>query len=183
MIAPWVTEPDVDVEAIIDAQEPVKEPWYPQSDGEADWCMGKLALVESELAAIEAQRSEWQRRLNDWWADATKAPARRHAFFAGRLEDYAQQRRKETNQATLTLPGGKVTSRRNPAKLLVTDAEAVLAWARACAVDCIKEVVRLDELRRAVTVRDGRPVSRDGEVVAGLDVEAEFTSYSVKVTK
>jgi hypothetical protein len=34
-----------------------------------------------------------------------------------------------------------------------------------------------------VVVRDGRPVSQDGEVVAGLDVEPEFTSYSVKVAR
>lgn len=182
-IAPWTTEPQVDVDALIDAPESVKEPWYPQSAGEADWCMGKLALARSELHAIDAQRLEWQEKLDAWYADVTRQPDDRQRFFTGRLEDYARRQREATGGATLTLPGGKVTSRRNPAKLLVSDPEAVLAWARQCAVEVIKEVVRLDELRRAVTVRDGRPVSRDGEVVAGLDVEPEFTSYSVKVAK
>jgi hypothetical protein len=182
-IAPWVTEPPVDVEAVIDALEPIKDPWRPQSDGEADWAMGKLALVESELGAIEAQRAEWQQRLNDWHATVTRRPKARQALFVGYLTDYARRQREETNQATLTLPGGKVTSRRNPAKLLVSDPEAVLAWARHNAVEVVKEVVRLDELRRAVSVQNGRPVSRDGEVVAGLDVEPAHTSYSVKVAK
>jgi ribosomal protein L13E len=185
MIAPWITEPpDVDVEALVDAldpQESVKEPWYIQSPGDAEWAMGRLSLTESELAGIEAQRSEWQQQLDDWHDAVMRRPMKRRALFVGWLTDYARRQREETGTATLTLPGGKVTSRRNPAKLLVTDPEAVLAWARQCAVEVVKEVVRLDELRRMVSVRAGRPVSQDGEVVAGLDVEPEHVSYSVKV--
>jgi phage host-nuclease inhibitor protein Gam len=145
--------------------------------------MGRLALTESELAAIEAQRAEWQLQLDDWHDAVMRRPMKRRALFVGWLTDYARRQRDETGGATLTLPGGRVTSRRNPAKLVVTDPEAVLAWARQCAVEVVKEVVRLDELRRAVSVRDGRPVSRDGEVVAGLDVEPEHVSFSVKVAK
>lgn len=181
MIAPWINEPDVDVEAILDAEEPAKDPWYPQSAGEADWCMGKLALVESELDAIEAQRTEWQLQLDDWHATVTRRPTKRRELFVGYLTDYARRQREETGVATLTLPGGKVTSRRNPAKLVVADPEAVLAWARACAGEVVKETLFLDRLRRMVVVRDGRPVSQDGEVVAGLDIEPEHVSYSVKV--
>jgi hypothetical protein len=179
MIAPWITEPDVDVEAILDAEKPVDDPWYPQSAGEADWCMGKLALVESELDAIEAQRAEWQLQLDDWLVTVTRRPKKGRELFVGYLTEYARRQREETGTATLTLPGGKVTSRRNPAKLLVTDPEAVLAWARACAVEVVKQVVRLDELRRVVSIRDDLAVSRDGEVVAGLDVEPEHVSFKV----
>lgn len=190
-IAPWVTEPpSVDVEAIIDAEDdrpavekPVKDPWYPQSLGDAEWCMNRLSLVESELGAIEAQRAVWQHQLDDWHATVTRRPIKRQALFTGWLTDYARRQREETGTATLTLPGGKVTSRRNPAKLVVTDHQIVIDWAKDCDVPVIKETLLLDRLRRIVVVRDGRPVSNDGEVVSGLDVEPEYTSFSVKVAK
>jgi hypothetical protein len=67
--------------------------------------------------------------------------------------------------------------------VIVTDHQVVLDWAKDCDVPVIKETLLLDRLRRMVVIRDGRPVSQDGEVVAGLDVDPEFTSYSVKVAR
>jgi hypothetical protein len=185
MTAPWAEAPDIDVDELVSMQEhgfEPHEPWRCDSTGEAEWCLSHVAAIDAELETIHAQRVEWQARLNDWEADAIRAPMGRRLFFVGALQDYARRLREADPKAkSLKLPSGTVTSRSRPEQVVVTDEAAVIAWAKESGLDVVqvKESIRLRDLRSAVDIHEGKAISPNGEVLPGVVVEGATVTFTV----
>ena len=79
-------------------------------------------------------------------------------FFTGHLEAYAVAERERTGDATLKLPSGKVSTRRNQQAVVVVDEDQVLATAHDLMVpDDQGEMVPLIDL---ITTRKVRSEER-----------------------
>lgn len=170
--------------------------WLPADDSEADWAMGMVRHVDAEISGLQAQARAWHDRIDAWLADATRAPERRRAFFADRLEAYGRQwREADERRRTLHLPSGRVTARvPQSATVVVADEAAVLDWLydddsplAEAAIKRVPNSVYVSELRKlveAVQRDDGTwsaVHSLTGEVVPGCAVEPPGpATYTVK---
>lgn len=177
-LPPWA-EHDEDITSAIGGDS-----WRIDSHGEAERALAKLALTEADIDDVARLYDRWHDRLADWH-DGAMAPLRsRQAFFEGALGDYIRRLREENpNVKSLLLPSGRVFTRFVPEKVVVEDQQAVLAWLHTLPEgrEVIAESVRVSELRRIVAAADGKAVEKStGEVVAGLAVEPESLSISVK---
>lgn len=102
--------------------------WQIDSDDLAEWALRKLAVAQEEVARLEQQALEWQRRIDEWFAQAAAPHRRRIAWATERLEDYALRLREAGGIATLTLPSGVLkTTVTKPAIEVADDAE-VASW-------------------------------------------------------
>lgn len=165
-LTPWI-EPDPPEAARItelletDPELPTFHPelrsWVPDTLGKAEWAMAKLANAERLLDALGVQRTEFIDRINAWYTAAARPLARTVDFFSMGLQRYALEHRRVTGQATVAVPSGKVGTRKAPARVLVDDEAAVIAWARQLdRVQCIrsKESIVMAELTKLVTVKE-----------------------------
>lgn len=168
--------------------------WQIDNLDSAEWAMRKLARLEARAVAISRQADVWRAPI-DQWEQAEQARIEPAAlFFAERLRTYAVARRAEDERAnkTLRLPSGTVSTRRaTEPKVVLTDEEAVIAWAAASlpadeyeAVVQTVQTVRISALRKLVKAviadpEDGwtYPVVHvtTGEVVPGVTIEMPAT--------
>lgn len=105
--------------------------WQITGTGTATWAMAKLAEARRQLAAIADQAGEFHDRIDEWAAHEARRPGRNAEYFAGHLERYALWLRESSGVKTLNLPNGKVGTREQSHRAVVTDADALMAWADA----------------------------------------------------
>jgi phage host-nuclease inhibitor protein Gam len=105
-------------------------PWTVTDLSSADWAMSKVAEAEEELARVGEYAEAQIARIKAWQASASAPYERTRAFFTDRLLAYAHQVRTDRAK-TLSLPSGKVTSRRVAARPVVADEEALVEWLMA----------------------------------------------------
>jgi len=172
-----------------------ERPWQINDDAGANWALRKIAKAEAEIARINLIAQAELDRIQQWRADATKAPSDDVSFFRGHLIDY--RRRLEENDPSLPktyrLPAGDITRRRGPTRVEVADEKAFVAWAvqNDPSLLSLKPLVsRLkdqkdrylsgvpdgdESVERAVNV-----VARTGEIVPGVRYVFEPERYGVK---
>lgn len=128
MNAPWNEQADMDdVEQLVAEPE---GPWRIDSLGAAEWAMGKLRESQTTVDQLRAQYDAWKADLDRWLADAAAPAQRAVEFFTGHLERYALTARElDPKAATVKLPSGKITTRKNPAAVIVDDEDELLAAA------------------------------------------------------
>jgi hypothetical protein len=161
MIPPELAAPS-EVEAWVDeiGSDTLPEPaqrWIIDGTGSAEWAMRHVAAADAQIAALAAQAEEWRERIDAWLERESSRPQATRAFFVGHLERYALNLRAADPAAkTLSLPSGRVTTVGRVPRVIVTDEEAAVEWARTNAPDAITErivtSIPLAELRRYVAV-------------------------------
>lgn len=163
-------------------------------DQKAMWAMRKLRAVRQKVAENERIAAEEIERIKAWLAEANSAHERDLNYFTGLLTDYAARQRAEHDRKSIVLPHGKVSSRRGTTKIVVSDAEAFLAWAKA---NNHLDLIRVKEEPSLSAIKDAFPpqespldaelpeermvITADGEIVAGLTAQPSSITYSVEV--
>lgn len=101
--------------------------------GLAEWAMRHVAEINANEVALEAQRVEWQQRIDAWHAAMTKRLAARRAFLDHHLCEYAAEHRAldPKRNKTLHLPSGQVSSTESKPSIMVGDADRVVGWVEA----------------------------------------------------
>lgn len=132
--------------------------WRIDGTGSAAWAMAHVARAEAALSDLTAQAVEWYGRIDAWLAHEAAPHRRTKEFFESQLERYALDRREADPKAkSLTLPDGKVSTTAKGAKVIVTDEEAAIEWARTHAPEAVKTrevtTLGLTELRTHVKAR------------------------------
>jgi hypothetical protein len=132
--------------------------WRIDGTGSAAWAMAHVAQAEAALSDLTAQAVEWYGRIDEWLAKESAPFRRTRDFFAGQLERYALDvREADPRKKSVALPSGKVTTHGKSAKVIVTDEDAVVEWAREHAPDVVKArtvtSIGLTELRLVVHPR------------------------------
>ncbi len=134
--------------------------WRIDGTGSAAWAMAHVAQAEAALSDLTAQAVEWYGRIDEW-LDHESAPFRRtRDFFAGQLERYALDvREADPKRKSITLPDGKVQTTGKAARVIVTDEDAIIEWAKVHAPDAVTEELvpsvhlSLTKLRESVKAR------------------------------
>lgn len=126
--------------------------WSVCDTGSAEWAFRRLAHAEALIEDRRAAAKEFKAQIDRWLKSEIARPLRSVTFFTGQLEAYARRRREEEGEKTTTVPSGKVTSRRNPARLEVTDDQAVVAFRDFLPDAAVKAKWSpvVDELKKAV---------------------------------
>ena len=165
-IPPSMLSPSSDVEEWVgevataepDALPERVQAWRIDGTGSAAWAMAHVARAEAALSDLTAQAVEWYGRIDEWLVHESAPHRRTLAYFTGQLERFAlDQREADPKRKSLTLPNGKVQTTARSAKVIVTDEDAVIEWARKHLPDAVKEqtvtLLSLTQLRAMVKPR------------------------------
>lgn len=159
--------------------EPEREAWRITNDGVADWSMRKLARAQQERQRIVDRFEEAMRDLTQRRDHALRRPERDIEFFGHHLSEY-HAALYEAGKAGTTYPlaYGNLTSRQQPARVEIIDADAFTEWAEGTnRLDLLRVKVEPDKTAlKRLPHKDGSIVDEEGEVVPGVVVvEGERT--------
>lgn len=143
------------------------------SEGAADWYLGKLAGIDAEAERIKANTA---RRLQELTTDREALVQRFGSELTAWAKDEAERRRRKT----VTLMNGSVSFRAIGARLVIDNDADALQTARLVCPSAVT-VETIEKLDRAVLVAKAQEaLDTTGEILPGIRlIEA---SESVKVT-
>lgn len=152
-------------------------------DSAAAWAMRRLRALRQRQATNTGLAEAETSRIAAWLESVNRPLDDRARYFEDILTDYAQRCRAVEDRKTISLPAGKITTRLGSPKWNV-DPETFVPWALEHAPDLVRVTtapalaVIKDTLGESVK-QHGKPVTDDGEVVPGVDVD---TDVPVSVT-
>lgn len=161
----------------------------------AEWAMARWSEAQDQLDQIAAQAAVWKQRIDGW----AEAAARRHeataSFMSDQLTRYAIEQREESagKVKSLALPSGKVTTTARRERIVIEDADALLAWLDThqppeVVASVVKRTVAttpLKELLVAVESEDEgwKVVDVDGQAPVGVTVAPPTVGASLKAAR
>lgn len=169
------------------------ERWRINDDESAEWAFRHLAEAEANLEALRLRADAWAEKIQRWFEQAAREPARSAEFWTAHLEWYARRLRSEAGRKSVKLPSGALSTRTVAAAAEIADEEALIAWASENCPELIRirEDVQVSTLREHVALEEPGVVWRrvdleTGEVISepvpGTIVRPERVSATVKVT-
>jgi len=159
------------------AAETEERRWEIETLVTADWALRVLHLARTQLDAIDQQAGEFRRQVDEWADHQMRAPLRTVDVMTDRLAAYALRQRAATGAKSVATPHGHVTTRARPARVVIDDTAAVLAWATVAHPELVEVVRRVppQAVAAAVTITETDTGfvavdSSTGEVVPGVVV-------------
>ena len=153
--------------------------------------MRKLRSIRQKIADNNRIAAEEVERITQWQADANAPHERDAQFFEGLLIEYARNEREQNNRKSIKLPHGTILSRKGADKIVVTDSEGFMKWAREndrADLIRVKEEPSISAIKEAFPPKEspdataeGFVITEDGEIVVGLTTQPSQVSYSVEV--
>lgn len=154
----YATETDASLGEALDALEidGGGTGWRVRTDDDAEWALRKIAVATAELAELDAKAKRWAEKIQAWFEQAAKDPARTAEFFTAQVERYAMAERREHDRKSVRLPSGKFSTRQSADALEIVDEETLVSWARAFLPDAVRvrEDVQVSTLRSLVSIVD-----------------------------
>ena len=168
----------------------------PEWTSRAAWHLRSIRRIEGQGAAIAAAYDREIAKLEQRRAEALEANDRKVQWHRRPLIQFHEAvLRSDPRRKTITLPGGKLTSRTpsGPA-LTITDRDAFTAWAEVNAPDLIVTTPRVDITKARAGMKEGRfvpaahvgydepapLVTEHGEVVPGVQAALGATTFAVQ---
>lgn len=132
--------------------------WSVTDHGAAEWAMERLAGALDEIDGLEEQAAVWRSRIDDWLTASAARPRRFAAFLERQLSDYAlAQRAANPKAATVSVPSGKVSTRKVEARPVIAAEDAVLEWLDErgdVPEGAIKRSPRVSKLRSVIAIAE-----------------------------
>lgn len=145
-------------------------PWAIRTLGQADWVMQRVADIEARARDYGDEVARWQ--------DALRRATIAKDWLVARLQEWGLAQR-TASRKTFPLAHGTVATRAGRARIVVTDDDAALAWAKANCPAAVETVERLVKSRLSARIVGANVVSAEGEVIPGLSVEVGEATASV----
>lgn len=150
-----------------------------------NWVFRKIRAHLSKKSELEALAKAEIERIQNWLAHETKQIDSHINFFEGLLTEYAVKQRELDPKFKCSTPYGKIGFRKQPIKWEYED-EVVLGSLKASGLSeyiRIKEEVNKAELKKAVSVVEGRAVTSDGEIIEGIRVIDQPDKIDIQVVE
>lgn len=148
----------------------------------ADWCFKKIQKnnreAQEQLDYIELE----ELRLAKYKQKVIYKRDTSNQHLEGLLEEYYQDRKAEDPRFSLKTITGSVSSRKS--KSWDYDNELVLNYLKENHLDQfirIKEEINKADFKKSLTVKNGKAITSDGEVVPGIEI-TENEKITVKVS-
>lgn len=153
------------------------------NDTDLQVALRRYKSKEAEAARNKAVAAAEIARVNEWLVDANASANDEMGRLKVLIEEYALRVRKEENRMSISLPDGKVATRKVNATIDVEDEESVVRWAEANGrlnwVKVKKSVVK-DAAKEGLDLTGEVPVdSLTGEIIEGLSVKSEGVSVTI----
>lgn len=160
--------------------------WEITCDDDAEWCMARLLAARTALEQLATQRDAYiDRAQRAYWRQATPL-LRDETFFETHLqqwgiaqrvaaEDEARRQRRKSYPKTFHVPSGRVeTTAPTEPKVMITDPEAVTAWARDHCPQAVSTTysVKVTDLRPHVEITPIDDTDDSPDVVVPRWIEA-----------
>ena len=168
------------------AQDPVEGEalappgWAVRSTADVNFAFSCKQESEAEIASIDAQLADLI-ALATARADSIKAKHQsRAAFFTARLVDYVEAHKGELligKKRSHEFLGGTVAWRKKPAKVVVTDKEALVSWLTENGDPALMRVTVAPDLKAI-----DASIQASGVLPPGLDLEPESETLTVTAT-
>lgn len=146
-----------------------------------------LTPLNNKIEENKAFAQEEIKRINEWLENENKSSINDVEFWQAKVEQYHFNALLSDPKAkTLSTPYGKsksVTSKAQPEK---TDDEQLLKYAKANELaDFIKVVenVKWGDMKKSFNVVGNNVVDSNGEIVPGVSVKPETTTFKTEVIK
>lgn len=161
-----------------------------QDDAQAAWAMRKALAAQIRIDANNRIAEAERGRIDTWQASVNARSNRDLAYFQGLLIRYASEQRVVEGRKTIDTPYGVVKSRQGTATISVSDPDEFIAWARQGHENLlnVKVTPALRELKAFAEIESTPTlgviaISKDGEVIPGVQVDPGSITYTVEVSK
>lgn len=147
----------------------------------ADWAVRKINRYRAEIEKAKAEATNQTEKINKWLAAVTEENQRQVDFFQSLLAPFADQRLTGEKKRSVKLPSGTIGFRKAGPKFEQDD-KLLLPWAKSNTPDLVEtvETVKWDELKKTITVKDGKAISPDGEIIPGITATERPDTFYVK---
>lgn len=143
----------------------------------AEWVLERIFEAESEYDALKRRLDTYARNIFDMQAEHARRAKWLRKRFGDELEAWARAELEGQKQRTVRTPFGRLSFRKRKARVVVTDEDAVLAWAKVNESNAVKVIekflvseVRADRLRVWLT---------GGPVPPGFAIEPEHDTFKI----
>jgi len=164
---------------------PENESFVVDSDSKANWALRKIAEHQANIANIRAFVASEIERLEDYENAMTDPEQSNIDWLEQLLRPYAAKQLEGQKTKTYKLPCGKCSFKKDTVTI-TRDENALLAFCKANAPDYVKvkESVDWAGYKKQCTIDDGKMITPDGEIVAGVTVQPEGPDiFKVEVSK
>lgn len=157
--------------------ETTTKPTFQVTDiSSATWAMRKLkASVEQDEELKKAAQAQIQ-DIQDWLDNKLKANEDSRSYLKGLVTDYLFKEREQDPKFRVETPYGTVSTRKNPAGVLWSDAKVLGSLKDQGLTDLIITEEKPDKkaIKKAFSFQNGKYVNEDGQVLEGTS-EKEST--------
>jgi hypothetical protein len=166
-----------------DAQlAPAAEQRFEINDADkADWAVRKIRRYQKNIDEAKITAQTQIERINQWLASVSEENQKQIDFFKGMLAPYAMTQLAGQKKRSLKLPSGTIGLRSLPVQFEKDD-DVLLEWVKANLPGyvAVKESVVWGELKKTVTVVDGKVLTEDGEIIPGVTATEPSDVFYVK---
>lgn len=150
---------------------------------QAEWCLRQLSRLKEKEEEVIKTAEEEIAKITAWKEAEIGKINRRCERLEAALKEY-HRRRLEANgeDKTIVLPSGDLIARACPPEF-IKDEEKVIDWALKNAPEYIKTIQKLDwaGLKKNLTPTGETAVTKDGEVVPGIEVRRRGIEFRIKL--
>lgn len=142
------------------------------------------AFMDKKFELEELAQKEIE-RVQNWLENEVKQINERIEFYNGRLTEYAVIQREQDPKFKCSTPYGKVSFRKQQPKWEYDD-DTVIESLKASGLNeyiRVKEEVNKADLKKAVSVVEGRAITPDGEIIEGIKVTEQPDKLDIKVAE
>jgi hypothetical protein len=176
----------IDDAEYVDGEGEYRPAFVVDTDEKAAWALRKYdAALDRMQQAIDLAEAE-QERIRIWVEARKQTLGRDVDFFGGLLQRYALDQREQEGRKKVDLPGGVIQTRSTAERLVITDREDFVEWARKYRPDLLKTTYSpsLADINNAVLMDDGVCVAHEtGDIVPGVGIEPAKVTATIKTAK
>lgn len=175
------------IDEILEDRGAEKETFEVKDDVTADWCMDKIREEQAEIKRFEMVVNSKINTLKRRLETLKNEKERSVTYFEGKLRDYFETLNIKPTKAgnkSYKLPGGKLNLKKQQPQYKRED-DNLVTWLKDNGKNDLiqtKETPKWGELKKICTVTEnGKVVTADGEIVAGVTAESRPNKFSVDV--
>ena len=157
--------------------------WRVDGVRSAEWIANKWRHAAEAVAEAEALAAEYHDRIDRWLEEATRADRRTIEWATAHLTDWLRREHEADEKVkSRKLPSATIASTAGRERWEVFE-EAFVAWARTNRPDLLRAIPQtVATLKQALTVKDGKAITEDGETADGVAVITGERTYTVRLT-
>lgn len=137
----------------------------------ANWALRKIAAYKKKQAEIKELAESERFRIDSWEKSENESIERGISYFEGLLTEYLMEQRKKDPKFKISTPYGKVNTRKQQPKWEY-DEKTVIEYLKSVGMNeliRIKEELNKVDLKKAVTIEDGKAILQ-GVELPGINI-------------